>query len=94
MTTSRRSTSGTLTATGTSDAVHGRKVSATITSSGTATVAIQYLDFAHSWTTAKSYTATPTDLPVVVEDVVERSWRVNVTAYTSGTVAYSLSVGA
>lgn len=91
MTTQRKTTSGTITSATTSSSVWGRRVSAVMTSSGTATVALQFEDWDGTWKTAISYTATPTELPVVVEDIVPRAWRWNVTAYTSGNVVHSLA---
>lgn len=91
MTTQLKTVSGTLTSATATSAVWGKRVSAVMTSSGTATVELEFQDFDGTWKRSASYTATPTQLPIVVEDVVPRAWRWEVTAYTSGNIVCSLA---
>ena len=87
------STSGVFAATGQSAEVTGRGVSFGMTFAGTATVTLEYFDLGlNAWRTARSYTATPANPPVVIEDLVQRRWRFNCTAYTNN-VTYELKSG-
>ena len=86
------STSGVFSATGQSAEVTGRGVSFAMTF-GTGTVALEYFDLGLSaWRVARSYTATSTNPPIVIEDLVQRRWRLNCTAYTSA-ITYELKSG-
>ncbi len=90
MTTQRRATNGTFSGTGQSDPVFGKNLHVRMTFAGTATVTIEQLDpSSGSWITVESYTATPDPNPVIAEDILEFSWRLNCTAYTND-VTYTM----
>lgn len=85
--------SGTFDAVEVSEEVTGKGVSIRGTWAGVATVVLQFYDVGLAdWVTARSYTATLSNMPVVIEDVVKRRWRLNCTAYTNN-VTYTLDGG-
>ena len=88
-----RKANGTFEATGQSSIVSGVGVAYTMTFAGTATVVLQYYDdVAAAWVTSRSHTATTTNNPNVISDVVRRQWRLNCTAHTDD-VDYDLRAG-
>lgn len=85
-----RKVTGVFSATGQSAEINGTGVSLGMTFAGAATVALEYWDLGlAAWRVSRSYTATPTNPPVYIEDGTKRRWRLNCTAYTAN-VTYEL----
>jgi hypothetical protein len=84
-----RKVSGSLTATGASAEVIGIGASYQVTGTFVGTVALQYHDGA-AWQNSRSHTAVTTNNPNVITDVARRRWRMNCSAFTSGSIDYVL----
>ena len=80
------SVTGTFTGTGQSDTITGTGIDVSLSGAATATVAIQRRMNA-SWVTIESITG---DGERVVENATGLEHRLNCTAYTSGTVTYTM----
>ena len=88
-----RQTTGAFAATGQSSEVIGTGVSYFMTFAGTATVTLEFYDTTTSaWVTSRSHSASTTNNPNYIGDVIKRRWRLNCTAYTNG-VTYVLQSG-
>lgn len=88
-----RTASATIAGTGVGTAVTGKGISYRLTGTFVATVTVEFQDnVLDDWIAVRSDTAAiaGTSMPVVINDVVVRNWRVNCTAYTSGSPQYSI----
>lgn len=84
-------TSGTFGATGSSGQVSGKNCWVKKTGAATATVDVQYLGPDGVWVVHTA--ALADDTPTFISVALNVPWRLNCSAYTSGTVTYTIAAG-
>jgi len=81
----------TFTATGQSAEANGDSCDIILSGTFVGTVALQAQDATGNWVTVNSWTAQAISLNI--KAAFARNWRLDCTAYTSGTIAYEISAG-